>query len=171
MMPRAAKKKGFPSPEQVRQLPVQLTMSVPPEWEDRNGHVNVQYYMALYELGGWVVLEEVGIDEDWFKGHRVSQFDLEHHLHYRSELRVGDTISTYSRVLARSVKRFHGMYFIVDETRNRLAATVEYITSSVDMRNRRTSPFPDELSRGLDLLLAKHSMLEWPAPVCGLMKP
>ena len=31
----------FPPVEQIRQLPVQLDMEVPPDWEDRNGHVNV----------------------------------------------------------------------------------------------------------------------------------
>jgi hypothetical protein len=50
---------NFPGLDQIRELPVQLTMTIPPEWEDRNGHVNVQVYLALYELGGWVVLEEV----------------------------------------------------------------------------------------------------------------
>ena len=55
--------KIFPDIEQLRELPSQLAMAIPPEWEDRNGHVNVQFYLALYELGGWVVLEEVGIEE------------------------------------------------------------------------------------------------------------
>jgi len=60
----------FPGLEQIRELPVQIEMVIPPEWEDRNGHVNVQYYLALYELGGWVILEEVGIHEEWFQQHQ-----------------------------------------------------------------------------------------------------
>lgn len=162
---------AFPTIEQLRELPLQLSMAIPPEWEDRNGHVNVQFYLALYELGGWVVLEEIGIDEDWFSRHQVSQFDLEHHLSYRAELKVGDRVSTYSRVLGRSGKRFHGMYFIVNETSRRLAATLEYITASIDMRARRTAPFRAELASGLDLLIAKHRALSWAAPVSGTMNP
>ena len=161
----------YPKIEYLRELPVQLNMVIPDEWEDRNGHVNVQFYLALYELGGWVVLEEIGIDEDWFTRHRVSQFDLEHHLNYRAELKVGDRVSTYSRVLGRSEKRFHGMYFIVNETSSRLAATLEYITAAVDMNTRRTAPFRHELSSGLDRLIEKHRALSWTAPVCGFMTP
>jgi acyl-CoA thioester hydrolase len=161
----------YPKLEQLRELPVQLSMPIPPEWEDRNGHVNVQFYLALYELGGWVVLEEIGVDEDWFKRHQVSQFDLEHHLNYRAELKVGDQVSTYSRVLGRSEKRFHGMYFIVNETSRRLAATLEYVTASVDMKTRRTAPFLPELASGLDLLIEKHRALDWAAPESGTMKP
>ena len=161
----------YPKIEQLRELPVQLNMAIPPEWEDRNGHVNVQFYLALYELGGWVVLEEIGVDEDWFSRHQVSQFDLEHHLNYRAELKVGDQVSTYSRVLGRSEKRFHGMYFIVNETSGRLAATLEYITASVDMNTRRTTPFREELASGLDQLIDKHRALGWTAPVCGTLNP
>ena len=162
---------NFPGLDQIRELPVQLTMTIPPEWEDRNGHVNVQFYLALYELGGWVVLEEVGIHEEWFQQRQVSQFDLEHHLNYRAELAVGDEVRTYSRVLGRSDKCFHGMYFIVNETRGRLAATLEYVTVSVNLQTRRITTFPEELANGLDVLLEKHQGLAWVAPVCGLMKP
>lgn len=162
---------NFPGLDQIRELPVQLTMTIPPEWEDRNGHVNVQFYLALYELGGWVVLEEVGIHEEWFQQRQVSQFDLEHHLNYRAELAVGDEVRTYSRVLGRGDKCFHGMYFIVNETSRRLAATLEYITASVNLQTRRIATFPEELANGLDVLLEKHQGLGWKAPVCGLMNP
>ena len=63
------------------------------------------------------------------------------------------------------------MYFIVNEARGRLAATLEYITASVDLQTRRITPFPEELAAGLDVLLEKHQGLGWVAPVCGLMKP
>ena len=161
----------YPKIEQLRELPVQLSMTIPPEWKDRNGHVNVQFYLALYELGGWVVLEEIGVDEAWFSRHQVSQFDLEHHLNYRAELKVGDQVSTYSRVLGRSERKFHGMYFIVNETSQRLAATLGYITASVDMISRRTAPFHAELASGLDRLVEKHNELSWPAPVSGTLNP
>jgi acyl-CoA thioester hydrolase len=164
-------KKTFPSVSQLRQLPVHLAMTIPAEWEDRNGHVNVQFYQALYELGGWEVLGEVGIDEDWLTRNHYSMFDLEHHLHYRSELNVGDEVSTYGRVLAHSDRRFHGMYFIVNETRGRLAATLEYVTAGVDMRARRTAAFPDRLVQALETQLEEHRKLDWAAPVCGLMSP
>jgi acyl-CoA thioester hydrolase len=161
----------FPDLEQLRELPVQLDYLIPPEWEDRNGHVNVQFYLALFELGGWKVLEEVGIDDEWLRRHAYSFFDLEHHLHYLAEIRVGDRVTNYNRVVGRSDKRFHGMYYIVNETRGRLAGTLEYISNGVDMNLRRTAPMPEELSRGLDRLCAAHQRLSWEPQLCGLMKP
>lgn len=161
----------FPDLEQLRELPVQLDYVIPPEWEDRNGHVNVQFYLALFELGGWKVLEEVGVDEDWLRRHAYSFFDLEHHLHYRAEIRVGERVTTYNRVVGKSDKRFHGVYYIVNETRGRLAGTLEYISNGVDMNLRRTAPMPEELSRSLDRVQAAHQRLSWAPQLCGLMAP
>ena len=63
------------------------------------------------------------------------------------------------------------MYFIVNETNQRLTATLEYITASVDMTTRRTAPFDAELARWLDRLVEKHAGLSWSAPVCRTMNP
>ena len=165
------KKTPFPTVGNVRDLALQMQMEVPPEWEDRNGHVNVQYYLTLYELGGWRILEEIGFDDDWFKSQGFSMFDLEHHLHFRAEIRVGDRVSTYNRLLGYSEKRFHGMYFIVNDDRDLLAGVLEYITSGVDMILRRTTAFPPDLEQGIEAMHQRHEKLAWPAPLCGVMSP
>ena len=160
----------IPTVEEVRQLPVQLSMAVPAEWEDRNGHVNVQYYLALYELGGYLVLDDVGIDDAWLQTNNFGLFDMEHHLHYRAEILVGDEVSAYNRILDLNHKRFHGMYFIVNDSRDNLACTIEYISAGVGLGLRRTAPFPSELFRGIEKQLARHRLLSWTAPVCGKMR-
>lgn len=171
MAGKRTEKKPFPALAQLEELPVQLSMLIPSEWEDRNGHVNVQFYLALYELGSWDVLEDIGIDENWFERRGISLFDLEHHLLFRSEMLVGDRAITYNRLLGRNEKCFRGMYFIVNETRGRLAATLEYVTACVDMGTRRIAPFPGTLSEDLDRVIERHQRLGWEAPECGWMKP
>ena len=161
----------FPTLPQVRELPVQLDFVIPPEWEDRNGHVNVQFYLALFELGGWKVLEAFSVDDDWLQRHAYSFFDLEHHLHYLAEIGIGDRVTTYNRVVGTSAKRFHGLYLIVNETRGRLAGVLEYISNGVDMNLRRTAVMPAELSRGLEGLYREHQRLSWVPPLCGIMAP
>lgn len=163
--------KQFPDLDQVRELPVQLDYVIPPEWEDRNGHVNVQFYLTLFELGGWKILEERGFDEAWMERREYSFFDLEHHLNYLAEIVVGDRVTTYNRVAGMSDKRFHGLYLVVNETHGRLAGVIEYISNGVDMRLRRTAPMPLELSKSLGRLYAQHKLLSWQPPLCGVMAP
>ena len=160
----------FPTTEQIRELPPQHSMTIPSHWEDRNGHVNVQFYQALYELGGYQVLAEVDADEAYLQEHGFGMFDLEHHLHYRSEVLVGDRVSTYNRLLVKNDRRFHGMYLIVNDSRDQLACTLEYITAAVNLGLRRTTAFPPDMSRAIALQLSRHQELSWPAPVCGALK-
>ena len=157
-----------PELDRIRELRCDLRMEVPADWEDRNGHVNVQYYLALYELGGWGVLEAEGFDEAWFRRSGVSFFDWKHHIRYLAEIRVGDRVSTYTRALDRSEKRFRSLYLIVNDSRGRLAAVLEYETVMVDMRSRRSCAMPAALADALDDLIARHRCLDWPAPVVSI---
>ena len=161
----------YPTLDQVRELPLALEHVIPAEWEDRNGHVNVQFYLALFELGGWKVLEQFGVGDDWLRAHAYSFFDLEHHLNYLAEIGIGDRVTTYNRIVGRSDKRFHGLYLIVNETRQRLACVLEYVSAGVDMNARRTAPMPAELAHGLQSLYEEHRRLSWEAPLCGIMGP
>lgn len=170
-MNRPRTRPAFPTPDQVRELPVQLEHVIPPEWEDRNGHVNVQFYLTLFELGGWRMLEDLGADEQWLRRHACSFFDLEHHLYYLAEIAVGDRVTAYNRVVGCSARRFHGLYLVINETRGRLACTLEYISAGIDMRTRRSADMPPELRAGLQRLHAAHQELSWAPPLCGIMAP
>lgn len=152
---------------EIQQLPLDLTMTVPPQWEDRNGHVNVQHYLGIYNLGGWKILENIGIDEAYLASRQYGIFDLEHHIRYLTELQIGEVISVYSRILSRDNKRIHGMMFIVNDTRLRLACTLEYLSIGIDQQIRHAANFPTDMELKLDELLEQHNSLNWDAPVCG----
>jgi len=170
-MPTHRRGRRFPSVAEVRELPIQLDYRVPPQWEDRNGHVNIQHYLTLFEMGGWKILEEAGWDEDRMRREQYSFFDLEHHLDYLAEIHVGDRVTTYNRMVGRSDKRFHGLYLIVNETRGQLACVLEYVSLGVDMRQRRSAPMPRQLASEMDRLCAEHGELSWAPPLCGTMAP
>ena len=155
--------------ENVSLLPALLTRQIPPEWEDFNGHVNIQYYLALVEQSGWSMFEALGLDESYFRERRQGLFDLEHHLSYLSELHVGDQVTVHSRMLDRSEKRLHGMMFILNQSRRQLSCTLEYITSGADLDSRRTAPFPADAAASFDEQIRQHALLEWAPPVCGVM--
>lgn len=158
-----------PSVAQLRQLPNLMQQTVPPEWEDFNGHVNIQFYMTLYEKGGWPMVTKLGMDEAYFRDRRRGLFDLEHHIVYVSELHVGDRVSMYARLVDRTDKRFHGFMFIVNDSRDQLASTLEFVTSGADLEKRRTAPFPDDVAARLDVMIEEHRGLSWPPPLCGVM--
>jgi acyl-CoA thioester hydrolase len=172
---RIAKHKEEPMPvtmptvEQVDELPSLMERRIPPEWQDLNGHVNVRHYLEIYDAASWPMLEQFGLDERTFLERRQGLFDLEHHLWYRAELHVGDLASVHSRFVARSVKRFQGVMFIVNRTRSQLASAFEYVSTGADLEARRSAPLPERFAAELDRMIAVHARLRWPAPLCGVM--
>ncbi len=69
--------------------------------------------------------------------------------------------STYKTVVGKSDERFHGMYFIINDSSSRLACVIEYVTAQIDMRTRRMASFAEQLSAGLDSLYKKHQSLAY----------
>ena len=158
-----------PTTEEVRELSHLMQVTIPPDWEDENGHVNVQFYMTLYEQGGRPLMDILGMDDAYFSERRLGVFDLEHHISYFSEIHVGDSVSIYARLVDRNDKRFHGIVFVVNDSRDQLASALEFISSGADLEARRTAPFPDDIAAALDSVIAEHRRLTWDAPVCGVM--
>ena len=159
----------FPTVEQVSQLPTLTNQSIPAEWEDYNGHVNIQFYMTLYERGGWPMVADFGLDDAYFSERRCGLFDLEHHVFYLAELHVGDEVSVHCRLVGQTPKRFHGVMFIVNRSRTELASTLEFTTSGANLDTRRAAPFPDDVAAAITATVKAHEVLPWAVPVCGVM--
>ena len=157
----------MPALDQVLELPAMLTLTIPPEWQDINGHVNVQHYLGIYDRAGWPLLDLLGIDESRFKVDKVGFFDLEHHIWYLAEMHVGDEVSAHMRFVGLSAKRFHGLVFIVNRTRGSLASAIEFVTSGADLRTRRSAALPEDVHGRVAALVEEHRRLSWPPPGSG----
>jgi acyl-CoA thioester hydrolase len=160
-----------PTIEQVDMLETMAVHTVPPEWEDINGHVNVRHYLDLYNIAGDPMLERLGVGTAYFRAELRGFFDLEHHLWYLAEMHVGDEVSVHVRYLGRSAKRFHGVVFVVNRTRGSVASVLEFVGSGADLQTRRTANFPPQVAERLDAMIAEHAVLPWAAPVCGSISP
>ena len=158
-----------PAADQLWQLPSLGQYTVPSEWEVHNNHVNVKYYMMLYEMAGWPMVTNMGMDEAYFHERRCGLFDLEYHIRYVTELHAGDQVSIYSRLVNRTGKRFHGLMFILNNSRNVLVSSLEFVTSGANLDTRRTAAFPDDIGARLDSMIEEHCRLPWSAPLCGVM--
>jgi len=138
------------------------------EWQDLNGHVNVRHYLELYDAASWPMLATFGLDERIFLEHRRALRPRAPSLVLVGVAR-GRYVTVHSRMLERNAKRFHGVMFVVDRTRQRLASAFEYVSTGADLDARRTAPLPAAFAAELDRVIAEHARLGWPAPVCGVM--
>lgn len=160
---------ALPSADEVRQLPVHHAGEVGAERIDFNGHMNVLHYLDLAALGADRMVRDLGIDDDYREHRQLGIFTVEHHLGYHGELRLGDRFTVHGQVLGHSGKALHKMCYLLDSVRGRLAHTLEIVSVHVDLRSRRTTPFPDDVAAALEASVRQTRRLPWTAPLCGAM--
>lgn len=159
----------LPSLEQVQQLPLVYRVIIPDHYRDKMGHMNMRYYLEVYDDAGDALFESFGLTPTFYKERGSGGFDLEHHIHYLNEVHIGDEVTIYARLLDRSAKRLHYMLFMVNESRRLLASIFECVNSYADLTVRRTAPYPEAIATTLDGILREHQQLGWSAPVSGVM--
>lgn len=155
--------------EDITALQPIYRLTVPAAYEDENGHMNMRWYLAIYDDAGYPMVASFGLTTEYHAQHKTGGYDLEHHVHYLREVMIGDSVAVYARLLGRSAKRIHYMMFLVNETRGTLASIFECVNSFADMQTRRTAPYPPDIAEQIDAALARHQALEWGAPASGVM--
>lgn len=156
---------------QLQTLPRFHRQTIPEDYLDVMGHMNVRWYMALFDAAAWPYFASFGMDRAYYESQHGGGFALQHFIRYLAEVRVGETVAVHTRTLGRSAKRIHFMHFMINETTDTLAATLEALGAHADVQARRTSPFPPPIAARIDALLAEQKQLPWEAPVCGVIRP
>ncbi|MCY4144880.1 MAG: thioesterase family protein [Chloroflexi bacterium] len=155
---------------EIRQLELAHRQTIPAGYLDENRHVNVQYYVHLVEQGLVAVFARAGLGEIYAAAEEYGNFALEQHIRYLAEILVDERVSVYIRLLELGIKRAYFMGFVINDSRERLACTVEILQMNVDIRQRRGAPYPLAGKTALQALHARHATLAWDAPVCGVMR-
>ena len=155
--------------EQIEQLSAVYRVTIPDRYRDKMGHMNMRYYLEVYDDAGDALFETFGLTPDFYRERGSGGFDLEHHIHYLNEVHINDSVTIYARLLDRSAKRLHYMLFMVNESRSLLASTFECVNSYADLTVRKTASYPDAIATTLDIILAAHQQLTWEAPISGVM--
>jgi len=155
--------------EDLAKLPRYHRETIPSEYLDAMGHMNVRWYMALFDTSVWQFFDFYGLNKAYFTQKNSGVFALKHFIQYFSEVKVGETVAMRIRLLGRSEKRFHFMNFMINESTGKLAATLEVLGTHADLNIRRASPMPADIVQRFDDRLREDQGLDWDAPVSGTM--
>jgi acyl-CoA thioester hydrolase len=149
--------------------PVCLRVTVPESYRDSNGHMNVRWYIALFDDAGDTLHDWMGLTQAYHAAHGSGTFDLEYHVNFLAEVLPGEDVAVYIRLVGYSAKRLHYVMFLVNATRGKLAATLECINAFADLRVRRTAPWPPEVAAHLAEAVESDRKLDWAPPLSGTM--
>lgn len=157
--------------EQLADLPLMHRATIGEEHLDEMGHMNVRWYIALYDAAAWQLFTWLGMDRAYFAEAQAGAFALKQFVQYLAEVRVGETVAIRSLLLGRSARRVHVLHVMYNETTGALASTMEVLAAHADLTIRRTSPFPPHVAAVLDERIAEHQRLSWSVPLSGAIQP
>jgi len=143
---------------------------VKPEWVDYNGHMNVAYYVLVFDMGVDGLLDYIGLGLNHIEKYKTSSFTLEIHVNYLQEVNEGDPLRVTCQLLDCDHKRTHYFLSMYHAEKNYLAATSEQLSMHIDMNMRRSSPYPDHVMTCIEALMRAHKDLPMPEQVGSVMK-
>ena len=115
-----------------------------PEWIDSNGHMNLAYYVVVFDLAGDVLFDHIDVGLPFRERTGYTSFAAEAHTRYEREVKLHDRLCVFSHVLGADAKRlyvFHEMFHADDGYR---AATQEVMSLHVNLATRRVTALPED---------------------------
>jgi len=135
---------------------------VRPEWIDHNGHMNMGYYLVVFDFATDEFFRWVGLDAEHRRRHAITTFCLEAHVTYHREVRSGDPLRFTTVLLGHDAKRLHYIHAMYHAREGYLASTNELMSLHVDLATRRGAPMAPEITARLAAIQAAHDALPRP---------
>ncbi len=137
--------------------------TVRPDWIDYNGHMNVAYYVLVFDHATDSVLDDLDLGEAYRQRSTGSMFVGEAHVTYEQEVSEGDLLSVTSRILSCDGKRIILFHEMLGGGTEGLVATNEVLCLHVDLETRKTAPIPPAAATRIERVVAEHSALPRPS--------
>lgn len=138
------------------------TEIIQPDWVDYNGHMNVAYYVLVFDHGTDALLDAVGMGEAYRNETDKSVFVVESHVTYQAETHEGQEVSVATRVLDVAEKKVRLFHRMTANGALETVATNEVLFLHVDLATRRASPMPDTVREKLRALMTADADLPMP---------
>ena len=136
--------------------------AVLPEWIDFNGHMNLAYYIVLFDYATDALFEAIGIGRAYKDTTNHGTFVAETHNLYERELLVGERVQIATQILAADGKRLHLAHEMFNLEGGERAAAQELMYLHIDLAARRVVPWLPEARERVDAAAAAHARLARP---------
>ena len=114
------------------------------EWTDYNNHMNMAYYVLVFDQLWEIILEKFKMGEQSAKTTNMSTMVVETHTTYNSEVKEGDEVEINLTFFDHDKKRIHFKMQMIEKSSKKLSATLEMLSLYIDLNKRRVAEFEDE---------------------------
>ena len=120
------------------------------EWTDYNNHMNMAYYVLVFDQIWEIILEKFKMGEQSAKTTNMSTMVVETHTTYNNEVKEGDEVEIKLTFLDHDKKRLHFKMEMIEKSSKKLAATLEMLSLYIDLNLRKVAEFEQEKVKLMD---------------------
>ena len=121
------------------------------DWIDYNNHMNVSYYLLIFDKFGADVLNDIfKMGENSAKTTGKSTMIVESNITYNQELKIEDVVDVNLVFFYYDKKRLQYKMEMIHKEKKYLASTIEVLALYVDLNTRKVSEFETEKVQIMD---------------------
>ena len=132
------------------------TKRIKKDWTDYNEHMNMAYYVLIFDLAWEVVLEKFKMGEHSAKTNKKSTMVVETHTTYNNEVKQGDEVDIVLTYFDHDKKRLHFKLEMYEKSKQTLSATIEMLSLYIDLSQRKVAEFEEEKIKIMDDFISKN---------------
>ena len=114
------------------------------EWTDYNKHMNLSYYILVFDKAAEKILSKFNMGEEAALKTKRSTMVVETHTTYNNEVKEGDNVDVYLSYCDHDKKRLHYKLEMFEKSKNILSATTEVLALYINLELRKVAEFEKE---------------------------
>ena len=113
-------------------------------WTDYNGHMNLAFYILVFDKGAEEILSKFKMGEKSAKTTKKSTMAVESHTTYNNEVKENEEVNVYLSYFDHDKKRLYYKLEMYEKSKNILSATTEVLSLYIDLNMRKVAEFENE---------------------------
>ena len=126
------------------------------EWTDYNNHLNMAYYVLIFDVAWEVMLKKFNMGEQSAKSSGMSTMVVETNTTYDNEIKEGDEVEILLTFFDHDKKRLHFRMEMIEKKTKKLSSTIEMLSLHVDLSKRKVAEFDEERTKLMDAFISEN---------------
>ena len=111
------------------------------KWVDYNNHLNMAYYILIFDEAWEVMLEKIKMGAHSAKTEKKSTMVVETHTQYINEVNENDEVDILLTFFDHDTKRLRLKLEMIEKKSKKLSASMEWISLYIDLNIRKVTEF------------------------------
>ena len=114
------------------------------EWVDYNNHLNMAYYVLIFDQALEVMLEKFKMGANSAKKNQRSTMVVETNTKYISEVKENDEVDIMLTFFDHDKKRLHLKLEMIEKKTKKISSSIEWLSLYVNLETRKVTEFENK---------------------------